>query len=147
MGQRTENTFGFTVNYFELLSLAAEDSWFVKRMGDADPMLNLYFIFTRSNLCLCTLGVYLVVEDQRHHHALHKASSSQLPDAYHEHSPHVRDVEMSERLPVTPLPISFLSTASPSRRVPDYHYLPLSTPNIRQALSVHKMYNRSRSAR
>ena len=107
---------------------------------------NLYSL-VQTYICLCTLGVYLVVEDQRHRHALHKANSSQPPDAYHEHYPHVRDVEMSDRLPATLLPIFFLSMASPSRRVPGYHYLPLSTPNTRQALSVHKMHSRSRSAR
>lgn len=40
MGQRIEKTFRFAVNYFELLSLAAEAFCFVKRTGDTNPMLN-----------------------------------------------------------------------------------------------------------
>ena len=73
-------------------------------------------------------GVYLVVEDQRHRHALRRAELSLSPFAFLEVlRPRHRTA------PITLLPISFLSKASLFPHVPGSRLPPLSMPNTRRA--------------
>ena len=86
-------------------------------------------------------GVFLVVEDQRHRHALQRAKLSLPPFAFLEVL-RPRD----GTTPVTLLPIFFLLTASLFPHVPGSRLPPLSMPNTRPALPRHMMHSRSRSA-